>query len=218
MKFPFYRSLCAESCFICSQGASCRSLTPGPSAETPWCEMAVPTPQLWGLCAELLCPALWFKMAAGGTCAEMLIQHYDLEPRAAQLSLSCENPPIPQLTGITHSSPRGAFRRNPVLYSTFYGHKPYLTEGLPRWLSGGEPACQCRRLALIPGSGRSPGAEIGSPLHYSCLGNPIDSGAWRAAVHGVAKGQTWLSAWAHTHLAIGTLWPLGSDWGRSVTK
>ena len=95
-------------------------------------------------------------MAARGACAEMLTQHYDLEPRAAQQSLSYENPPpIPQLTGITHSSPRGAVRRNTVLYSTIYGHKPYLTEGLPRWHSGGEPACQCRRLALVPGSGRS---------------------------------------------------------------
>ena len=56
--------------------------------------------------------------------------------------------------------------------------KPYRTEGLPRWLSGREPACQCRRLSLISGSGRSPGAEIGKPLHYSCLGNPIDRGVW----------------------------------------
>ena len=31
---------------------------------------------------------------------------------------------------------------------------------------------------LIPGSGRSPGGENGNPLQYSCLGNPIDKGAW----------------------------------------
>ena len=30
----------------------------------------------------------------------------------------------------------------------------------------------------IPGSGRSPGGENGNPLQYSCLGNPIDKGAW----------------------------------------
>ena len=29
-----------------------------------------------------------------------------------------------------------------------------------------------------------------SPLHSSCLGNPMDRGAWRATVHGVTKGQT----------------------------
>ena len=42
-------------------------------------------------------------------------------------------------------------------------------------------------LDLIPGSGRSPGEGNGSPLQYSCLGNPMDRGAWQAKVHGVAK-------------------------------
>ena len=40
---------------------------------------------------------------------------------------------------------------------------------------------------LIPGSGRPPGEGNGNPLQYSCLGNPVDRGAWRAIVHGVAK-------------------------------
>jgi len=40
---------------------------------------------------------------------------------------------------------------------------------------------------LIRGSGRSPGEGNGTPLQYSCLGNPMDRGAWWAAVHGVAK-------------------------------
>ena len=43
---------------------------------------------------------------------------------------------------------------------------------------------------LIPGSGRSPGKGNGNPLQYFCLGNPMDRGAWWAAVHGVAKSQT----------------------------
>ena len=30
----------------------------------------------------------------------------------------------------------------------------------------------------------------GTPLQYSCLENPMDGGAWKAAVHGVAEGQT----------------------------
>ena len=42
-------------------------------------------------------------------------------------------------------------------------------------------------VSLIPGSGRSPGEGNGSPLQYSCLGNPMDRGAWRATVHGAAK-------------------------------
>ena len=39
----------------------------------------------------------------------------------------------------------------------------------------------------IPGSGRSPREGNGNPLQYSCLGNPIDRGAWWAAVHGVTE-------------------------------
>ena len=39
----------------------------------------------------------------------------------------------------------------------------------------------------IPGSARSPGGGNGNPLQYSCLGNPMDRGPWRATVHGVAK-------------------------------
>ena len=33
----------------------------------------------------------------------------------------------------------------------------------------------------------------GTPLQYACLENPMDGGAWKAAVHGVAEGRTWLS-------------------------
>ena len=33
----------------------------------------------------------------------------------------------------------------------------------------------------------------GTPLQYSCMENPMDGGAWWAAVHGVAKSRTWLS-------------------------
>ena len=46
---------------------------------------------------------------------------------------------------------------------------------------------------LIAGSRRSPGEGNGNPLQYSCLENPMDRGAWRATVHGVAKSQTRLS-------------------------
>ena len=41
----------------------------------------------------------------------------------------------------------------------------------------------------IPGSGRYPG-EGYNPLQYSCLENPMDGEAWKAAIHGVAKSQT----------------------------
>ena len=50
---------------------------------------------------------------------------------------------------------------------------------------------------LIPGLARSPEGENGHPLQYSCLGNPMDRGAWWATVHRVAKSRTRLSmrAW-----------------------
>ena len=61
--------------------------------------------------------------------------------------------------------------------------------GLPCWVSDKESACQYRS----PGSGRSPEEGTGNPLQYSCLGNPMDRGAWWATVHGVTKSGTWLS-------------------------
>ena len=42
---------------------------------------------------------------------------------------------------------------------------------------------------LTPGSGRSPGEGSDNPLRHSCLGNPMERGAWRATVHGVTKGS-----------------------------
>ena len=39
----------------------------------------------------------------------------------------------------------------------------------------------------IPGLESFPGEGNGNPLQYSCLGNPMDRGAWRATVYGVAK-------------------------------
>ena len=42
------------------------------------------------------------------------------------------------------------------------------------------------------------GEGNGTPLQYSCLENPMDGGAWWAAVHGVTKSQTWLSNFTFT--------------------
>ena len=44
-------------------------------------------------------------------------------------------------------------------------------------------------LALIPGSGRSPGEGNGNPLQYSCLENSMDRGAWQTTVLGVAESD-----------------------------
>ena len=45
-------------------------------------------------------------------------------------------------------------------------------------------------LGLISGLGGSPGEGNGNPFQWSCLGNPMDRGAWWATVHGVAKSWT----------------------------
>ena len=42
----------------------------------------------------------------------------------------------------------------------------------------------------VPGLGRSPGEVHGNQLQYSCLENPMNRGAWRATVHGVAESDT----------------------------
>ena len=60
------------------------------------------------------------------------------------------------------------------------------------WLRSKECACNEGDSGSVSGSGRSPGGGHGNPLQYSCLGNPMDRGAWWAAVCSVAQSRTWL--------------------------
>ena len=62
--------------------------------------------------------------------------------------------------------------------------------GFPQWLSSTEATCKAGATGdagSIPGLERSPGGGHGNPLQCSCLESPMDRGAWRATVHGVAK-------------------------------
>ena len=52
------------------------------------------------------------------------------------------------------------------------------------------PPAYAGDVGLNPGSGRSPGEGNGNPLQYSCLGNPMDGGAWWATVPAVAESDT----------------------------
>ena len=56
-----------------------------------------------------------------------------------------------------------------------------------RCLSGKESACNTGDSGSVPGFGRSPGEGNGNLLQYSCSGNPMDRGAWRATVDRLAK-------------------------------
>ena len=61
--------------------------------------------------------------------------------------------------------------------------------GVPVSSDSQESACSVGDLVLIPGLGGSPGEGNGYPLQYSCLENPMERGAWRGTVHGVAKAE-----------------------------
>ena len=79
--------------------------------------------------------------------------------------------------------------RNP----TERGREPLNNNVIPGSSDGKESVYSAGDLGSISGLGRSLGGGNGNPLQYSCLENPMDRGAWRATVHGVAKSQTQLS-------------------------
>ena len=54
---------------------------------------------------------------------------------------------------------------------------------------GKESAYNAGDLGLIPGLGKSSGEGNGNLLQCSCLDNPMDGGAWRATVHGIAESD-----------------------------
>ena len=72
----------------------------------------------------------------------------------------------------------------------------------PGGSDGKESACNARDLGSVPGLGRSPGEGNGYPLQYSCLEIPMDRGAWRATVHGVAKNQKQILKIIHVYTCL----------------
>ena len=65
--------------------------------------------------------------------------------------------------------------------------------GFPEGSDGEESACNAGDPGSIPGLGRCPAEGNGNPLWYSCLGNPMDKGAWRTTVDSIAKSWIRLS-------------------------
>ena len=62
--------------------------------------------------------------------------------------------------------------------------------GFPNSSAVKNPPANAGDVGSIPGGRISPGTEHGNPLHDSCLENPMDTGAWQATVHKVAKSPT----------------------------
>ena len=108
--------------------------------------------------------------------------------------------------------------RHPVQAGPIHTYKPHsglavtdVYKGLPQRLSGKESPCNAGAAGdggSIPGSGGFPGERHGNSLQYPCLGNPMDRGAWRATVCGVAKSPNTMEASWHTcpHKVYKSLW------------
>ena len=83
-------------------------------------------------------------------------------------------------------------------------------------LSGKGFTCQVGRVGSVPGLGRSLGQGNGNPLQYACLGNSMDRGDWRAAIHGVPENWTRLSAYTAAacirHIHFSPSLPLIDPW------
>ena len=76
--------------------------------------------------------------------------------------------------------------------------------GFSGGVSGKEPSYQPRRYRrcwLDSWVRKIPWKRMCNPLRYSCLENPMDRGAWQAAVHGVTKSRTRLK-WLSTHAQV----------------
>ena len=97
---------------------------------------------------------------------------YDLRRKEKALFHRTLLPTLPFQTKSDHIKPN----------QTFFG-----SLGFPVSSAGKESVCNAGDPGSIPGLGRCPGEGNGNPLLYSCLGNPMDRGAWQAMVREVTK-------------------------------
>ena len=85
----------------------------------------------------------------------------------------------------------------PFLNFLFYTRVKAIN-GLPRWHSCKESACNAGDPSSISGSGRSPGGGNGNPLHYSCLENPTEKPSGLQPIVSQRVGHNWATERAHT--------------------
>ena len=90
-------------------------------------------------------------------------------------------------------------------WTPFFPSSVGLSLGFLGGANGKESTCQWRSTkdkGSIPGLGSSLGEGNSYPLQYSCLGNPMDRGAWWVTAHGVEKSRTWLSMSLYVGLSL----------------
>ena len=92
---------------------------------------------------------------------------------------------VDTLTGFTCTNACNKSRVGAVNLISFI-----LPMSFPNGSDGKESACSAGDPGSVPGLRRSPGEGNGNPLQYSYLENPMDRGAWRVTLHGIAKSQT----------------------------
>ena len=115
--------------------------------------------------------------------------------------------PCPSLLlGVCSNSCPLSQRCCPTILSSFV---PFFTwfhlfqhQGLFQWVISSHQVAKVLELQLQLQNwfslGLTYGEGNGTPLQYSCLENPMDGGAWLAAVDGVTEGRTWLSGFTFT--------------------
>ena len=138
----------------------------------------------WSFCPAVLLSS--HQLALASCC--FWNQTQALHPRV-QSFVIVWSPISPHPKPINSTLVPGTIRHHFLLPKMTFNVPYHLARDFPGGTRGKEPACQCRRhrrQSFNP-SGRSPGRGHGNPLKYSCLGNPMDKGAWWATVHGVTK-------------------------------
>ena len=91
-----------------------------------------------------------------------------------------------------------SLKYRPNIFLQFDPQSPI--SGFPGGLEGKASVCNAGHPGSIPELGRSPGEGNSTPLQYSFLENPMDGGAWEAAVHGGHKESDTTERLHFTHL------------------
>ena len=114
-------------------------------------------------------------------------QQEGVRSRRQSVLLCCWQPELPRKLVFNTIQPN-------IHLSCRFGRKPHSVPlAFPGGPDGKTSSCNAEDPGLIPGLRRSLGEGNGNPLQCSCLENSTDTGAWWAAVHGVAESPTRLS-------------------------